>query len=119
MHEEDEETRHKAGAGGQVWTPTFFGPDGVEVSGGEAAGEGAVEPLVPPLLIFDGLLVQRDGLLQRLVCKHQNQVNNKPDRNRSRRGKRGQNPARSVQEKHRLKAELDVEKEACPSERTG
>lgn len=50
---------------------TFFGADRVEIAGREASSERPMEPLVSALLILDRLLVERDGLLQGLVCnKH-------------------------------------------------
>lgn len=50
---------------------TFFGADRVEIAGREASSERPMEPLVSALLILHRLLVERDGLLQRLVCnKH-------------------------------------------------
>lgn len=49
---------------------TFFRADSVEVSGWKPSSEGSMEPLVSSLLVFDRLLVERDRLLQRLICTH-------------------------------------------------
>ena len=55
--------------GSRPAAPTFLGAHGVEVAGGEAPGEGPVEPLEAALLILHRLLVQRHRPPQRLVWK--------------------------------------------------
>lgn len=67
---------------------TFFGADCVEIASGEASGEGPMEPLVSALLILHRLLVEWDGLPQRLVCNTDKQSRCRRHRSAGRTGVR-------------------------------